>query len=176
MAPPPAATSSNPFANVKLAAPEPAQVAFTGFTGFGAKPAETAAPAPAAFTGFAGFGASSATTNPFSSNTFSLPTPAAAPTADASGEGEEEGDGEGEPIMEPEKILRNAEDTDIQLYEVHYTPSTTMHTHYIYTPYIFIYTTRYTPYTLTIYRWHVSSTASTRRPASGRTWGRAVYA
>jgi hypothetical protein len=31
---------------------------------------------------------------------------------------DDDGDDEGEPILEPEKILRNEEDTDVQLHEV----------------------------------------------------------
>jgi hypothetical protein len=87
--------------------------AFTGFTGFGKtddRPSSTIAPLPA-FTGFTGF--SGGTSSHVTGTGFTSAVPA------RFGEDDEGDDGnEGEPILPPEKILRNEDDKDEQLYEV----------------------------------------------------------
>ena len=88
-----------------------------GSFSFSAAPAPTTTAAPSFSSSFS-FGGSSATgTTVPSFGGFSASTapPAAAP---AGGEEEEGGEDEGEPILEPEKVLRNAADTDEILHDV----------------------------------------------------------
>jgi hypothetical protein len=117
-APAPAAAVGFSFGK-GAAAPAPAP--FSGFS-FGATPAP--APAPAAAPAFGGFGAPSGGSGAASTSTFGgFGAPAGGGgfgTSAGAGGGNDDEDGEedGEPMMEPEKILRNEDDKDVVKHEV----------------------------------------------------------
>eukprot|EP01034_Spumella_vulgaris_P031405 gene31405-38787_t len=116
---PPAATPSFSFGAAAGAAP-----AGGSFSSSFAFPSAAPAAAVTAVSGFGGFGASSFPPLPAVASSFSLPSnnfsfaPAAASTVNTAAGDEEGGDDEGEPILEPEKVLRDVNDTDTILLDV----------------------------------------------------------